>query len=109
TQTGSETVGQPTALVATDGHTNVSCNGGSNGSVTITFSGGTAPYQVNFNGGGFATQTSPAVYNNLAAATYTWVVRDANGCTQTGSETVGQPAALVATDAHNNVSCNGGS
>ncbi|MGV3529014.1 MAG: hypothetical protein ACO1OO_08980 [Flavisolibacter sp.] len=106
TQSGSETVGQPAALVASDGHNDALCNGGT-GTVTITFSGGTSPYQVNFNGGGYVTKTSPATYN-VPAGTYTWTVRDNNGCTQSGSETVGQPAALVASDAHNDASCNGG-
>jgi hypothetical protein len=91
---GSETVGQPTAVQASDGHTDVTCNGGSDGSVTITFSGGTPGYQINFNGGGFAAQTSPKTYSGLAAGSYTWVVRDANGCEVSGSETVGQPTAL---------------
>ncbi|PRZ27941.1 hypothetical protein [Flavobacterium granuli] len=107
-QSGSETVGQPTALMASDAHTDVACNGGSDGSVTVTFSGGTAPYMVNFNGGGFVAQTSPKVYSGLAAGTYSWTVKDAHGCEQTGSETVGQPAALIASDAHADVNCNGG-
>jgi hypothetical protein len=106
---GSEIVGQPTALVASDGHTDVACNGGSDGSVTITFSGGTGPYMVNFNGGGFATQTSPKTYSGLAAGTYSWTVKDSHGCEQSGSEIVGQPTALVASDGHTDVTCFGGS
>ncbi|MFC5684508.1 SprB repeat-containing protein, partial [Flavobacterium sp. MAHUQ-51] len=107
-QSGSETISEPTALLASDAHTNVSCNGGTDGSVTVTFSGGTAPYMVNFNGGGFVTQTSPKAYTGLAAGTYSWVVKDANGCEQSGSETISEPTALLASDAHTNVSCNGG-
>jgi hypothetical protein len=112
--TASATVTQPaSAVTATDAHTNVLCYGGNTGSVTLTFSGGTAPYQVSFNGGAFATQTSPAVYSNLIAGDYAWIVKDANGstggCTASGTETVGQPAAAVtATDAHTNVLCYGG-
>ncbi|MFN5295153.1 MAG: SprB repeat-containing protein, partial [Flavobacteriales bacterium] len=109
TISGSETVNQPTALVANDSHTDVSCFGGSNGSVTITYSGGTAPYQVSFNGGAFASATSPKVYSNLSAGSYSWTVRDANGCEASGSETVNQPTALVASDSHTNVLCYGGS
>ena len=105
---GSETISEPTALLASDAHTNVSCNGGTDGSVTVTFSGGTAPYMVNFNGGGFEAQTSPKAYTGLAAGTYSWVVKDANGCEQSGSETISEPTALLASDAHTNVSCNGG-
>ncbi|NCU03281.1 MAG: hypothetical protein GXC73_04775, partial [Chitinophagaceae bacterium] len=94
-KSGSETITQPDELLASDGHTNVSCFGGSNGSVTVTFSGGTAPYEVNFNGGGFASQTSPKQYTGLTAGTYTWVVKDANGCEKSGSETITQPNALT--------------
>ncbi len=108
-QSGSETVGTPSAVEASDGHTNVSCNGGSDGSVTLTFSGGTGPYMVNFNGGGFATQTSPKTYSGLAAGSYSWTVKDDHGCETSGSETVGQPTALVASDGHADVTCNGGS
>ena len=108
TQSGSELVEQPSALVASDSHANVLCNGGNSGSVTVTFSGGTAPYQVSFNGGAFAAATSPAVYSSLTAGTYTWTVKDANNCTQSGSEVVAEPTALVASDNHANVLCNGG-
>ncbi|MFE3871229.1 T9SS type A sorting domain-containing protein, partial [Flavobacterium sp. ZS1P70] len=107
-QSGSETIAQPTILVATDGHADVKCNGGTDGSVTVTFSGGTSPYMVNFNGAGFVAQTSPKVYAGLAAGTYTWIVKDANGCIMEGSETIAQPTILVATDGHADVKCNGG-
>jgi hypothetical protein len=104
-QEGSETVGQPPVLVANDSHLDAKCFGSSDGSVTITFSGGTGPYQVNFNNGGFVTQTSPKTFSGLGAATYSWIVKDANGCMQEGSETVGQPPVLEASDSHVDVSC----
>ncbi|WP_428225426.1 hypothetical protein [Flavobacterium sp.] len=105
---GSEIVGQPTELEASDNHTDVKCNAGNDGSVTVTFSGGTSPYEVNFNGGGFEAKASPASYSNLTAGTYTWVVKDANGCIIEGSESVGQPTALQASDSHADVKCNAG-
>ncbi len=98
----------PPALVASDSHVDVTCLGFTDGSVTVTFSGGTAPYMVNFNGEGFVTQTSPKAYTGLAAGTYSWVVKDDHGCEMSGSETVTQPTALIASDAHTNVTCNGG-
>ncbi len=89
TTPNSATITQPDALIASDEHTGT-CAGSSDGSVTITFSGGTGPYQINFNGGGFVTQTSPKAYSNLAAGLYTWVVKDDHGCTVEGSETVNE-------------------
>ena len=103
------TINQPSAVQASDSHTDVLCNGGSTGSITLNFSGGTGPYMVNFNGGGFASQVSGVVYSNLAAGNYPWVVRDANNCIYEGSEQVGQPSALQASDSHSDVLCNGGS
>jgi hypothetical protein len=86
--TGSITITEPSEIIATDAHSDVSCNGESDGSVTITFSGGTAPYKVSFNGGSFDTQTSPITYSGLAAGSYAWTVKDANDCEKSGSETV---------------------
>lgn len=52
-----------------------------NGAVTIqNVLGGSGPYQYNFNGQGFSTQTE---YNNLSAGSYTLEVTDANGCVYT--------------------------
>ena len=66
TGTVNATVTQPTALSATISQTNVSCNGGSNGSASITVSGGTAPYTFNW-GGGITTEDR----TGLSAGTYT--------------------------------------
>lgn len=98
------TVNQPVLLVANVTGTNVSCNGGANGSVTAAPTGGTAPYSYlwsnNFSGN--ASQTG------LAAGTYTVIVTDANNCTASGSYTVTQPAAITVVETLVNVSCNGG-
>ncbi|RDI14622.1 T9SS type A sorting domain-containing protein [Flavobacterium sp. AG291] len=101
------TITQPTALVASVGaQTNVSCNGGSNGSATVNATGGTGGYTYSWapTGGTAATATG------LAAGTYTVTVTDANLCQKTQTFTITQPAALVAgIGAQTNVSCNGGS
>ncbi len=104
--TQSFTITQPTALVATAAsQTNVSCNGGTNGSATVSVSGGTSGYTYSWSpsGGTAATATG------LSAGTYTVTVTDANLCQTTQSFTITQPTALVATAAsQTNVSCNGG-
>jgi len=83
------TITEPTVVEATDASTKVTCIDGKDGSVTLTFSGGTPPYMVNFNDGGFETQTSPKTYSGLTVGTYNWVVKDANECSVRGSEEVG--------------------
>ena len=57
----------------------VSCGGTDNGRVVITpdATSGIPPYEINFNGMGFTTQT---VYSNLPVGTYSYVVRDSRGC-----------------------------
>ncbi|QCW99627.1 T9SS type B sorting domain-containing protein [Aggregatimonas sangjinii] len=57
----------------------VSCGGTDNGRVIITpdATSGIPPYEVNFNGMGWTTQT---VYSNLPVGTYPYLVRDSRGC-----------------------------
>ncbi|MFI5148449.1 MAG: gliding motility-associated C-terminal domain-containing protein [Bacteroidia bacterium] len=95
--------GGPTALGTTP--VNASC-GNNNGSVTIgATTGGTAPYSYNFNSLGFSTTT---VYSNLAAGTYTVVVKDANGCTFTTTATVsGNPGPTALATTPTNANCGG--
>ncbi|MDX2280653.1 MAG: SdrD B-like domain-containing protein, partial [Saprospiraceae bacterium] len=100
TKTTSATVTQPTALVVNTTATNVSCNGGNNGTVTLTVSGGTPGYTYLWSNGA-TTQN----INTLTAATYTVTVTDANNCTKTSVATVTEPAALAITKTQVNVLC----
>ncbi len=85
----------PTAIVTTP--TAVSC-GTSNGTVTLgAVTGGTSPYQYNFNNLGLSTTTS---FTSLAAGTYPLIVQDNNGCTYNTTVTVNPstgPTAIVTT------------
>ncbi|WP_304132294.1 SprB repeat-containing protein, partial [Mesonia mobilis] len=86
--------------------TNVSCNGGSNGSLTVTPSSGTAPYIYSWND--TSSQTT-ATATNLTAGIYEVTITDDNGCTATVSATITQPSsALSANGVATDVSCNGG-
>ena len=86
------TITQPAVLAAAMTQTNVTCNGGNNGSATVTVSGGTAGYTYLWN-------TVPAKTTNaitgLTAGTYTVTVTDSKGCTATSSATITQPAAYT--------------
>src|SRR5690606_20161457 len=64
--------------------TNVACNGSSNGTATVTVSGGIAPYTYSWSptGGTSATATG------LSAGTYEVTVTDANGCILTETFTI---------------------
>ncbi|MBS1742060.1 MAG: T9SS type A sorting domain-containing protein [Bacteroidetes bacterium] len=60
--------------------------GSANGSITLTGSGGTAPYQYSING--FTFQAS-ATFTNLSAGTYQVTIKDVNGCYGTLTTVVG--------------------
>lgn len=90
--TANITITQPTAVSGSFVSTNVSCNGGCNGSVTLTGSGGNGPYQFSKNGGPFQGGNT---FGALCAGNYTFTIRDANNCTTTVAVTITQPAPLT--------------
>src|SRR5262249_61820540 len=107
--TQSITVNQPTAVTLSLTETDVSCNGGSDGTVTATFGGGTAPYTISIDGGGFVAATSPKTFTGLGQGSHSVTVKDSNNCPATQSITVNQPTAVTLSLTETDVSCNGGS
>jgi hypothetical protein len=98
------TVTEPTAISTSIVSTNVSCNGGSNGAIDITVSGGTPGYSFNWNAGAFTTED----LTGLAAGSYVGVLTDANGCTDGGTVIITEPAVLVSTSVLTNpTTCSG--
>jgi large repetitive protein len=97
---------EPPALVLViDSQTNVSCNGGNDGTVTVSASGGTGSYQYSINGVDY--QAQPA-FGSLSADSYTIWVRDANGCTASVGVTITEPPVLSGSiSSQTNVSCHG--
>jgi subtilisin-like proprotein convertase family protein len=79
-------------LFASGSVINASCFGGSNGSVDIGTSGGTAPYIFNWSNGSTTEDLS-----GLQAGEYTLSVTDAIGCQFSTSFTVGQAPQITAT------------
>ena len=61
-----------------------SCNT-ANGSITVSVSGGTAPYEYSINGTSFQVSN---VFSNLAPGAYTVYVKDANNCYSTATATI---------------------
>lgn len=71
--------------------TNVTCNGGSDGSISISVSGGTSPYTYNWS----PTGNTTSGISGLSAGTYYVIVTDANGCTATDTFDITQPSPIV--------------
>lgn len=102
TATAQVVISQPTALALSITGSNVSCNGGSNGSATITASGGTPNYTYLW-----SNSATTGNISGLAAATYTLTLTDANLCTITNNVVITQPAALVASISGTDALCFG--
>jgi len=104
--TGTTTVIQPLApLSNTVLITNVSCAGGSNGTISVTTAGGTPAYTYLWLPGG---QTTAGI-TGQTAGTYSVTVTDLKGCQLTSVYTITQPLPLAISFSHTNVSCFGGS
>ena len=106
TVTQSITVTQPpSALSISTSSSVVSCNGGNNGSATITVGGGTPGYSYTWSNGQ-TTQTA----TGLSTGNYNCVITDANGCTiSSGNIFISQPLALTVSTSNTAVSCSLGS
>ncbi|MBK8564215.1 MAG: SprB repeat-containing protein [Saprospiraceae bacterium] len=80
----------------------VSCPNGSNGSISISVSGGTAPYAFLWSNGATTQNIS-----GLSAGNYGVIVTSANGCQGITNATVTQPNALQVDATQINTICNG--
>jgi gliding motility-associated-like protein len=103
---GTAIITEPSALASSQSHTDVSCNGGSNGSVAVSVSGGTQPYSFTWSP---VSPGSGASVNGLAAGTYTCQIHDANNCNSIQIVQVGQPGLLQQNISVHAVSCFGAS
>ncbi len=101
------TLTDPTAVAIT----NVSvldplCNGASDGSISITASGGTGALQYSIDNG--TTFQAGNSFVGLGAGTYDIVVEDVNGCQATTQVTLTEPTAVnISNVAVSNPLCNG--
>ena len=97
------TITEPDDLVVTHGVTNVSCSGGSDGSISLTASGGAPGYTYVWNNG-LSAGTS---HNNLSAGNYRVTVTDANGCTQSLSVNITEPFGFMIIYLTTDITCHG--
>lgn len=101
------TITQPASALsaALSGTTSAGC-GQSNGSATVTASGGTAGYTYSWSPSG----GTAAAATGLAAGSYTAIITDSKGCTASAATLIGSTGGpTLSVSSQTNVSCFGGS
>jgi gliding motility-associated-like protein len=102
-KTANFTVTEPTALNPSATITDVSCNGGNDGAVNLTVSGGTAPYTYSWAPGGSTSEDIAG----LTAGAYTVTITDFNNCQTSATYNVNQPPAITLSGNVTDASCPG--
>jgi len=83
------TLTQPTEINITATIVDVSCNGGNDGAIDVTPTGGITPYSYLWSNGAITEDAT-----NLTASIYTVILTDDNGCIDTLNNLVVDPTAL---------------
>lgn len=103
--TTSPEITEPTAITSIITSSNVSCNGGTNGTATVSASGGNPGYTYNW----LPSVTSGSVISGLNANTYSVEIKDANNCILTSTYSISEPTAPVSIAVSStSVTCFGG-
>ncbi|MEZ4851996.1 MAG: gliding motility-associated C-terminal domain-containing protein [Bacteroidia bacterium] len=96
------TIEEPEELSTSIDVGGINCKDKCNGSISLSPSGGIAPYQFTSNG-----QSIEAFATELCAGTYSLIVEDANGCTFQTSAIIEEPEELSASIGTMPPSCEG--
>lgn len=101
------TVAAGAGVTATTITTATSCNGINNGTITVTPTNGTSPYQYSLDGGAYQAGN---IFTNVSAGPHTVVIQDAAGCVSANIPvTVAAGAGVSGTASSTSTSCNGAS
>ena len=107
------TLTQPDPIsISTNSTSNVSCNGGSDGLIDITISGGTtnnsSSYTIQWikeNDSNFSANSEEI--SNLSSGTYTVTITDSNECSVSDTFIISEPDELTSSGSITNIDCNG--
>ncbi|MBK8711689.1 MAG: gliding motility-associated C-terminal domain-containing protein [Niastella sp.] len=98
------TVALINSLTSNESHSNASCPGVANGSITITPTNGVPPYLYSANGGPFQPSN---IFTNLLPGNYTITFTDAGGCAGTKTVTISPGTNINASATSTGTSCSG--
>ncbi len=95
---------EPELLQVSLQSTPISCDAGNDGTATVSITGGTAPYHIEW-----STGETTATATDLISGTYIAYVTDSRGCQASGRVFVEQPGGIVVTiDTQKDPTCFGG-
>jgi gliding motility-associated-like protein len=75
-------------------HTNITCAGLNNGTLTATGTVGSAPLTFQIQPGAIILTNSPATFTNLSAGVYTVTITSGLGCSKTATRTIVEPPPM---------------
>jgi len=101
-----KTVAQPAALVLTTGTVQSTCYGVSNGSISMSISGGAPAYSYSWSGPAGYT-SSQLNLTGLAAGNYTLTATDSRGCSAVKMATVNSYNEIIVNSTVSNILCKG--
>ena len=112
-ETSDITLTQPDPIsISTNNTSNVSCNGGSDGLIDITISGGTTNNSSSYiiewikeNDSNFSANNEEI--SNLSSGTYTVTITDSNDCSVSDTFIISEPDELTSSGSITNIDCNG--
>jgi gliding motility-associated-like protein len=84
------TVSAPDSIQITSIATDANCFDTNDGSLSLTVTGGTAPYSYNWTNGNTGASST-----TLGQGIYTITVTDANGCSEVITDSVGSPSQII--------------
>ena len=116
--TGCTTLENPTTFIVEQPNTitlntavlaDPTCVGYSNGSVDVTAIGGSLPYSYNWLDSLNITISTDSFALNLGASTYSVIVTDINGCSDTATVSLSSPDSIISNITTDPTLCNGSS
>ena len=99
------TIGQQNTVTANFSKTNTTCFGSSDGTITVSPTGGVAPFT--YRNGTTGSFVSNNLFTGLAAGFYRVYVQDANSCSINTTVTVSQPVQVKGSLSISNTKCFG--
>lgn len=103
--TVSDNINDPLQLLITGTTINPNCNNGTDGSIDVSITNGSAPFTFSWSGPAGFTDPGTEDLNNLSSGQYCITVTDANNCSNTECFNLNNPPAIVITTSNTPTDC----